>query len=68
MSDVLLTPKGVMARLGLKKSTFHKLQARGFFKQAEAVRPIGTRRYVAARIDAWAAGESPTELGRKRSA
>lgn len=66
MSETLLTPAEVMQRLGLKKSTFHKYQSRGHFKCCEAARPIGIRRYVASRIEAWA--EEGTPLGRKRSA
>ena len=68
MTDALLTPRDVMQRLGLKKSTFHKLQARGFFKCCEAARPIGVRRYVASRIAQWTRDGTPTEFGRRRSA
>jgi hypothetical protein len=56
-----------MARLGLKKSTFHKYQSRGLFKSCEAGRPIGIRRYVASRIERWARDGSPVTFGKKQA-
>lgn len=68
MSEPLLTPKEAMQRLGLKKSTFHKYQSRGLFKCCLSPAPIGTRRYVASRIEAWRAGESPHWARRRQTA
>jgi hypothetical protein len=66
--EMLLTPAEVMKLLGIPKGTFFRYQRRGFFRYAEAAKPMGTRKYVKARLENWVAGESTVQFGRKRSA
>jgi hypothetical protein len=66
--DMLLTPAEVIKLLKLHPATFFRYQKRGFFRFAEAAKPLGTRKYVKAKLEGWAAGESTAIVSRKRSA
>jgi ABC-type Mn2+/Zn2+ transport system ATPase subunit len=66
--EMPLTPAEVIKLLRIPKATFFRYQQRGFFRFAEAAKPMGTRRYIKAKIETLAAGESTVQFGRKRSA
>jgi DNA-binding transcriptional MerR regulator len=64
--DKLLTPAEVIKLLDVKRDTFFRYQRRGFFRPFESDYPMGERRYIKARLEAWLSGGG--KVARKRSA
>jgi len=64
MNEQLLTPGEARLRLGLSRSTFHRLQQRGKFKPCLAKMPLGRRKYIPALIAKLGKGESIHEVRR----
>jgi predicted site-specific integrase-resolvase len=57
MTEPLLNAKEVCALLGIKHSTWANWKKQGFASRFETVRPMGQRRYVRARVDAYLRGD-----------
>lgn len=67
MTPDLLNAREVMARLGLKRSAFYRVEAAGKLKHLLVTRPLGARRYSRVLVDRFLAGESTVQLVRRAS-
>jgi hypothetical protein len=65
MDSPLLNNRELAKRLGLSEPTFYTRKKRGEFKCFEVKRPLGTFRYSAVLVDAFLAGESVSQYGRR---
>lgn len=61
----LLNTAELVARTGYSRAQFDRLQKQGKWKFLETTRPVGTRIYSKAKVDAYLAGESTSQFGRK---